>query len=226
MEDLEKDWEQPTQSEQAQEGIVDGENSLGATTSQEEKGSQFGKFSCAEDLVNAYNNLQAEFTRKCQKLSEIQKHLAEKETIETSLKDETENVSPAFMQENWRNKVAEFLQKNERASEFSREISKEILDDKSLQTSPNMLEIAWGRVLSKNFKTPEQIASENSFMEKYVLTNEEVSKKVFGNYLSQIQKAPHVIGGEIKGGLSLFSKKNKPQSLDDAKILAEKLFKN
>lgn len=65
--------EQPAESKQAQEGIALKEENEQDGASTLQSGSQFGKFSCAEDLVNAYNNLQAEFTRKCQKLSEIQK---------------------------------------------------------------------------------------------------------------------------------------------------------
>ena len=34
-----------------------------------------GKFKNTESLLNAYNNLQAEFTRKCQKLSELEKSI-------------------------------------------------------------------------------------------------------------------------------------------------------
>ena len=174
MEEIVENREQPFLSEQAKNGIVEKKDIDVASTSQPE-GSQFGKFSCAEDLVNAYNNLQAEFTRKCQKLSEIQKEIAEKENEETSLKkDETKNISPAFENENWRSLVANFLQENEKAREFSRDISNEILKDKDLQNSPNMLDIAWGRVLAKNYKTPEQIAKESCFMDKYVLNNEEI----------------------------------------------------
>ena len=223
MEENFETGEQPSQSEQALGRIVENEKS-GATTSQEE-GSPFGKFTCAEDLVNAYNNLQAEFTRKCQKLSEIQKEFAEKETHETS-EDETKPVSPAYENEDWRTRVAEFLVQNEQAKEFSREISNEILKDENLRNSPDMLEIAWGRVLSKNFKTPDKLASESSFMEKFVLSNDDVKKKVIGNYLDEIRKAPPVIGSGIKGGISLLTKTSKPNNLSDAKALAEKFFKN
>lgn len=219
--------EQPSESEQAQEGIVEKcENESGASGSQ--NGSQFGKFSSAEELVNAYNNLQAEFTRKCQKLSEIQKQNAEKEIEETSLKkDEPEEIAPAFEQENWQNKVAEFLQKNDSAKEFSREISNEILNDKELQASPDMLEIAWARVLSKVYKPPEQIANESSFVEKFVLNNDQLKQKVLGSYLKEIRSAPNVIGNSrARGGETLFSKFSKPASLDDAKALAEKIFRN
>lgn len=219
-------WEQPEKSEQAQENIVKENESEGAKGSLE-NGSQFGKFSSAEELLNAYNSLQAEFTRKCQKLSEIQKQNAEKEINETSLKkDEPQNISPAFEQENWQSEVAKFLLKNDTAKEFSREISNEILKDKTLQNSPNMLEIAWARVISKNYKSPKELATEKSFMNEYVLSNENIKKQVIGDYLKELKKAPPVIGSGIRGGGTLFAKSNKPSSLSDAKILAEKLFKN
>ena len=219
--------EQPAESKQAQEGIALKEENEQDSASTLQSGSQFGKFSCAEDLVNAYNNLQAEFTRKCQKLSEIQKQIAEKEIEETSLqKDEPEEISPAFEQDNWQTKVAEFLQKNDSAKEFSREISNEILKDKDLQASPDMLEVAWARVLSKVFKTPKQMAQESSFMEEFVLSNDEVKKRVLGSYLNEIRSAPNVIGSSTRGGETLFKRVSKPTSLNDAKALAEKLLKN
>ena len=46
-----------------------------ATENQE--GSILGKFKDAKTLLDAYNNLQAEFTRKCQKLSEFQREKEE-----------------------------------------------------------------------------------------------------------------------------------------------------
>ena len=41
------------------------------------EGSPLGKFKDSESLLNAYNELQSEFTRKCQKLSEAEKKLQE-----------------------------------------------------------------------------------------------------------------------------------------------------
>lgn len=222
MEDL-RDREQPEISEQALEENVE-EKNLGATTSQE--GSQLGKFNSPEDLLKAYNNLQAEFTRKCQKLSEIQKQFAEKGDNETSEKDET-NLPPAYEREDWRSKVAVFLTENERAKGFSRQISDEILKDPELQANPNMLEIAWSRVLAKNYKSPDQIISDSSFMENYVLSNEDIKKQILSSYINEIKnnKQPSVIGSGIKGGMSLLTKGSKPANLNDAKILAQKMFK-
>ena len=217
--------EQPEVSEQALESNVNEKEEIGATTSQEE-GSQFGKFNSPEELLKAYNNLQAEFTRKSQKLSEIQKQVSEKGEQDTSKKDET-NLPPAYEQDDWRSKVATFLMENDKAKEFSREISNEILKDPGLQGNPNVLDIAWSRVLSKNYKSPAQIVGDSSFMENYILSNENIKKKIISSYIDEIQtkKSPSVIGSGIKGGMSLLTKGSKPSSLNDAKALAEKLFK-
>ncbi len=217
--------EQPKESEQAYDEKIDKNIEINDASRSQNEGSSFGKFSSAEDLVKAYNNLQAEFTRKCQKLSELQKEYAEKELKETSAKDETKFNTPVYENENWRTQVAEFLMQNEKAKGYSKEISYEILRDKNLQNQPNMLEIAWGRVLSKNFKTPQQLAQEEDFVKDFVLSNENVKKQVLGSYINNLQKAPPVIGSGIVGGNSLLSKNNKPKNLSDAKFIAEKLLK-
>ena len=41
--------------------------------SENQEGSMLGKFKDAKTLLDAYNSLQSEFTRKCQKLAEFQK---------------------------------------------------------------------------------------------------------------------------------------------------------
>ena len=46
--------------------------------SENSEGSTFGKFKDAQSLLDAYNSLQAEFTRKSQKLAEFQKKIARK----------------------------------------------------------------------------------------------------------------------------------------------------
>ena len=45
------------------------------------EGSPLGKFKDAKSLFGAYNELQSEFTRKCQKLSEANKKLEESQLL-------------------------------------------------------------------------------------------------------------------------------------------------
>jgi hypothetical protein len=178
-------------------------------------------------LLKAYNNLQQNFTRKCQKISEVQKQVPKKVTKKLLKKIETIKLPPAYEQEDWRSKVAVFLTENNRAKGFSREISNEIMKDPELQENPKMLDIAWSRVLAKNYKSPDQIVGDSSFMENYVFSNENIKKQIISSYINEItkQKSPSVIGSGIKGGMSLLTKSSKPSSLNDAKILAEKMFK-
>ena len=63
-------------------------------------------------------------------------------------------------------------------------------------------------------------------MEEFVLSNDEVKKRVLGSYLNEIRSAPNVIGSSARGGETLFKRVSKPTSLNDAKALAEKLLKN
>lgn len=212
---------------EGEQALVDEQQkeNLGATTSPES--SQLGKFQSSEELLKAYNNLQAEFTRKCQKLSEVQKQFSEKGDQETSVKDETKDLSPEYEREDWRSKVAVFLTENDRAKGFSREISNEILKDPALKANPNMLDIAWARVLAKNYKSPDQIVSDSSFMQDYVLSNDEIKKQIINSYISEVsnKQSPFVIGSGTKGGMSLLTKTRKPSTLNDAKNLVEKMFK-
>lgn len=64
---------------------IEGDKSLDNTT--------IGKFKDAKTLLSAYNNLQSEFTRKCQKLSELEKQIELKnEKDKTILEDLKEYV--------------------------------------------------------------------------------------------------------------------------------------
>ena len=56
-----------------------------------------GKFKNTESLLNAYNNLQAEFTRKCQKLSELES-LAEKTSSKTLGAEEYIKENPEMVE--------------------------------------------------------------------------------------------------------------------------------
>ena len=56
-----------------------------------------GKFKNTESLLSAYNNLQAEFTRKCQKLSELES-LAEKTSSNTQGAEEYIKENPQMVE--------------------------------------------------------------------------------------------------------------------------------
>ena len=53
----------------------------------EEQVLEFGKFSSAKDLLNAYNSLEAEFTRRCQKVKELERENERLKVQEQTQKD-------------------------------------------------------------------------------------------------------------------------------------------
>ena len=187
--------EQPELEEENENLIAQSEGSL-------------GKFKDAESLLKAYNNLQAEFTKKCQKLSAL----------------ENEENKTIFYEEDWNKRVANFLEKNPGAKKYSKEISEKILNSPELKSSENALELAWSSIAMKNYVEPEKLASDKTFLNSYIFNNEEIKKQVLENYLKEIKTAPPVISGSR--GAKLSSKEEyAPKNLNDAKKIVEKFFK-
>lgn len=187
--------EQPELKEENENLIAQSEGSL-------------GKFKDAESLLKAYNNLQAEFTKKCQKLSAL----------------ENEKNKTIFYEEDWNKRVANFLEKNPEAKKYSKEISEKILNSPELKSSENALELAWSSIAMKNYVEPEKLASDKTFLNSYIFNNEEIKKQVLENYLKEIKTAPPVISGSR--GAKLSSKEEyAPKNLNDAKKIVEKFFK-
>ena len=124
--DEDKYWEQPEDlvldeenSETAQEeGSQQGEESV-KHEGEAEKGETIGKFKSVEALYDAYNNLEKEFTKKCQRLSEIEKD---------KIRDEEK------VHEDVENKLNLFLSTNGEATPFKEALLNKVLESDSLKT--------------------------------------------------------------------------------------------
>lgn len=210
--------EQPMENEtNVQREIVENEDK-GTTWSEEEVGS-LGKFKDAESMLKAYNNLQAEFTKKCQKLSEVSKKLEEIEAEQIK----AEAKPPVYLEENWEENVSAFLEQNAEAKEFKAQIASEILKDKKLQALPNALELAWARVMKREYASPKKLAEDDDFINNQILSQKQVQERVLNEYFRAIQanKTPSVIA---KSGVVAKSVSQSPTSMQEAKQLVQKLF--
>ena len=213
----EKIGEQPVVEESnAQSEIVKEENILGASCQNESTSGSLGKFKDAESLLEAYNNLQAEFTRKCQKLSEVSKELEDKNST-------SQNIEPVYKSENWQTEVNDFLVKNTGAQKYSGDIANEILNDKNLSMSPNALELAWARVMQKNYVEPDSLAYDQNFLNEKILNRDEIKTQVLEEYFKNLQKQkiPPVISGSGEVAVAV---SKAPQNMAEAKLAVEKLF--
>jgi len=207
-------------SENVQDCNVKEEEERGTAFLEETKGS-LGKFKDADSLLDAYNNLQAEFTRKCQKLSEITKQLEEEKSLkQQELKQED---IPVFKKENWKDEVSSFLTQNSEAKKYSAEIANEIFNDKTLQSSANALELAWARVMQKNYAEPEKLANDQNFINEKILSQTQVKQQVLNEYFKNLNtnSLPTVMSG--RGSVGNLSSKA-PTNLKEAKQILEKML--
>ena len=204
--------------------ILNGEqpefNSLVAGASVESEallddGSPLGKFKDAKSLLNAYNSLQSEFTKKCQKLSELEKQ---------NNNDNVLNETPCYLKENWHSTLAEFLNTHKSAKVFTKQIAEELSKDKVLACGENPLQVAYARVLDKHYKTSDELVKDDNFLDSYLANNPQLVTQIIQKYLCNLTKAPNVISS-AKGSAINLSPPIKATNLTEAKDLVQLLFK-
>ena len=184
-----------------------------------------GKFKDAESLLSAYNSLQAEFTRKSQRLSELERQTAE-QNEEVQLACKTAQT-PLFERENWSEIVADFLVSNEDAKPYSKEICEEIMANKNEYKDEKSLENAYAKVVKRHYVKPDEIARDGEFIQNYVLKSDEIKNKVMEIYLQElaVNRPPKVISSSFGGG-TLTSKKPAPKNLEEAKLFVRQMIEN
>lgn len=170
--------------------------------------SSLGKFKDAQTLLEAYNSLQSEFTRKSQKLAELQKIIEQNEA--TSNNDSIENV----------------VKDTNDLDKYKKEITEIVDNDDELSNLPNKNHIAFKIIKEAERKTAETLGDQN-FIDKYIENNETLKSKIISNYLSNLQEmptAPKVISGNSSN--IYFSPSLKvPKTLKDAGDILTKMLK-
>ena len=184
-------------------------------------GSPLGKFKDGESLLNAYNELQSEFTRKCQKLSEVEKKLQENSVDQIS-GVEINNVSNEFA---WNNNISEFLQSHKNAESLVEEITEEILKNEDLKNSPNGLEQAYMKVIENKFTPHEDLVKNQEFLEKYIYSNDEIKNTIIKEYVSSLQNLRNPINVNNSGYNGGVATNSNFASLEEAGKYVEKLFR-
>ncbi len=176
--------------------------------SENSQSSIYGKFKDAETLLEAYNSLQAEFTRKSQKLAEIQKELSnnavfsKSDSLDEILKDSTDL-------EKYKKEVTEILDNNE-----------------DLSSLPNKNQVAFKIIKESERKIAESL-NNPEFIDKYIESNEKLKERLFSKYLSSLNEtssAPKVISGN-SSNIYFSPSLNMPKTLKDAGDILTKMLK-
>ena len=187
------------------------------------EGSPLGKFKDAESLLGAYNELQSEFTRKCQKLNETIKTLDEVNSSSNAGKNEEKSsIENEFA---WSNKLEHFLRTHKNANGLIEDITNEIIGDNDLKTSEDALEKAYVRVMDKKFIPQDSLAENQEFLDKYIYSNEQIKNKIISEYVDSLQKTQNPIKVNNSGFVGGIAHTPQFGSLEEASKFVENMFK-
>ena len=209
MDEEEKYWEQPedltlsnNEDVPKEEGSQNCENQTvnDGTVGEAEKGETIGKFKSVEALLDAYNNLEKEFTKKSQRLSQLEK---DKTVEEENLNKELDK------------KFHTFLSSNLEAESFGDELKEKVQSDDNLKKMDDPFGYVWAEMIFEKLKNPNQ---DEKVLNNYILKNESLKNMVIENYVNQLteNKSPIKISSSGKRVGTTVSTQ-KPETLKDAK---------
>jgi DNA repair ATPase RecN len=179
-----------------------------ATNTENSEGSIFGRFKDAKSLLEAYNNLQAEFTRKSQKLADIQKNLSENAFYSNN--DSLENI----------------LNETTDSDKYKKEIEEILNRDSEISNLPNKNQVAF-KIIKETEKRIAETLNNQDYMDKYIDSNKELKDKIITNYLSTLsdaQHAPKVISGNASN-IYFSPSISTPKTLKEAGDIFSKMLK-
>lgn len=174
------------------------ENNLGSKE-------EIGKFKDAESLFKAYNNLQAEFTKKSQRLAELETESEQKQKAQARQAEIDKQVD-------------EFAAKFDIVKPFSSALKATLTNTENASLAEESV-----KILAKNCKRAEDYAKDSEFLNNYIFSNEEIKDKIIKDYMSKItQSSP--IKLESNGNI-LLSKPTSPSTIAEAGKLAKTIIK-
>ena len=167
--------------------------------------SDFGKFKDAESLVKAYSNLEAEFTKKSQRLAMLESEVNKE-------KEEQNRIATLNRQ------VDDFVTKFEAVKPFSSALKESLLKEDT-----NLAEEAV-KLLSNNYKKPEDYVNDDEFLNNYIFSNKDIKDKIVKDYLSNITQNSPIKIDKSGSSISLTPPKQ-PTTIQEAGRLAKSIIK-
>lgn len=142
------------------------------------------------------------------------------------IKDAPENeIRPVFEQVGWKSKVQSFLQAYPIAKDFSAQIGKIIADSEQLSQDENCLEKALATALAAAYVSPEKLAGDEEFLQKYVLSNQELKDRIIQEYLDGLQQNLPPKSISARGQITI-TPPSRPTSIAEAGNVFKAMFNN
>ena len=188
--------------------IAEGDRNIENNLEQIDKGSiNLGKFKDAESLLKAYNSLQTEFTKKSQRLSEL------------------ENSKSEFGREEKINKAIKDLEQNhDIAKRFCQEI-KQALKDVDCDNYSQVVKDELLKHLAGSYKTADDYAVDEQFLNQFVYNNPTIKDNIIREYLLGLTNAtPVKVVSNLSSSIPV-SPPNIPATIEEAGKLAKNIIK-
>lgn len=189
-----------------------------------------GKFKNTKALLDAYNNLQAEFTKKSQQLSQLKQDKINEEKIEQKsenlpendgnfAKEDENNAENGKTIEDLDKNLSLFLEENGDAEKYGDEIKSHILNK-----NQNPFERAWASVILSHIKGGDDKVND-PIINQYILNDEKVKNKIIESYLDELSSSkPPVMMSSQSGERLSDIRPDSPKTLEEAKIIVGKMF--
>ena len=170
----------------------------------------YGKFASADELLKAYNSLQAEFTRKCQALN--------------AKDSNTSSVEPLEFLQKIRQSVDEFSTSRPLAQKYAKEMLDKVISSESPQ-DPTSLSKAYIEVLESHFTEPENLVQDENFLSNYIYSDNALCDKIVTKYLTKLadKKTVPLVAKSSRSSVSLRQITN-PQTINEAGEMARKII--
>ena len=210
--DEEKYWEQPedltldsvevsedkTETQNVPKELEGSLEEVEEQKSEAENGEAVGKFKDANSLLEAYNNLEKEFTKKCQRLSALEKDKVEEDEALNKQVDE---------------KLSLFLSTNGEATTYKEELIERVKNDDSLKKMDDPFGYVWAEMVFDKIKNQKADVT----VKNYILGNDDLKNAVIENYINQLaeNKSPVIISS--KGNRVATVATQSPSTLNEAK---------
>ncbi len=158
------------------------------------------KFKNPKQLLKAYEALEREFTKKSQRLKELEKKLAE----------------DAFASEDeWKIAVDKFFEETPSAKPFAKDIARRLCLNPEWKKDKNCLSVALCGVLADKFKSPSELIEDGEFLNEYVFKSKRIRDAIIADYLKGVFEGqpPLTLDG---GGMQCVAPSLKPKTIEQA----------
>lgn len=189
---------------------AEAEESLG-----EEKSFDFGKFSSAKDLLNAYNSLEAEFTRRCQKSKELERENERLKQAEQTSKESGEKVFQRGK------KFQENYPETQELLPLLYEIAANSKDE-----AEGFMERAYVKYLKTELDKQRKYYQSSEYVTEKAIDNKTVQDKIIREYLLGVEASKPKSRQYLGNGQGIVTPPLKPTTLAEATKIANEIFKN